>query len=1283
MNIDDNPAPRKAGFKTSAAIAITTLLVFGAVAGVLVGPAKSAFAATITSSSTQFFGPALERFLITDSSKTNLCDTITVHVKAARGSTSLAESDVTLYNIGTSGQFEMFVTTSNSPFVPANPTYNAAYCAGQTAAPFVVRINQSPVLNNTGATHEVALTISAASVSLKDGDSIIVTYAGQILTVNFAKATVTATTDRATNGNTVGDGGIVLVKLTDPNAVLDPTSIDKIRSDITGNSNPPSVSDTPLTATGGTMNYTGALFIEEGQNSGIFDLPVKVISGAQGAGNPNPVNGATLSGVTFPGSVNFQIQGMQVYNQTLAKPVSASTASPGTWATAPWNSILSNAGVTSSTSVVTQNTDGSVSATATLANGLAVTITDPDQNFDTQSKDFINAASNATSKGSIVITMDGLNAARGAAGNLWINNGTNTNVFQETGFNTGVFQPTLTNQAIPITLVPAGSESIDQSGIHVSPSFIAGNNNIYVQYYDGATVSGGKKAFQSVVTLSHTIGSVSTTTPTVSLNGKFPLTITDPDLNTNKNTIVSFTATFNAAGSSSNTNANQCWNDQQGCLTLKVGGTGITFSNANPLSITFVETAANSGIFTASNVDMGIIQQNANANGQTVTDGTQVEFKYHDQDENPVANSTSTITIGKPPVNISVDRGTVPNPADGLGPVKFTITVTDSTLNTQPNSLQSWLLPGDPNLPAGVTFTVTVTKKDGVSPVQGNVVGLTTGNAGPLAPQTFTETAAGSGVFTFQYVLTGYTGGALSDLDNAKIKFTYGSSAGTTASVSVTMRSYTGVISSSSTAVAPGSNITVTISDPDLTRDNTVLNTAPFTATAQNDQIGNPLSFTATETGLGTGVFTKTLAIGKDIKVADLVNNVFSTQIALKYKDVVASDLSANIIRELDLAVGTTTGNVTITPSIVGPGTTAYIYIKDPDMIQNPAGTDIIGQNSQSLFSITSDATSAITLNSGITAQETSPGSGIFKTKLVFTPASCTSSTACQNYSGQFTTTGLEIDGTALPGDTVAFRYQDQKDATGSKVTISSNFKVQSFDPTFSVDKPNVGAGDSFTVTVTDPDAVKDSTAIDTVTLRAYSTTDPVGTTVSALETGPGTGVFTAPISTTTGVSSGSVSVKTGDQLTIKYNDKYPSDYATRVKTVADPSKDFFYNINIGGISTNSNAISPSQAQAQNLQGQNVPSVTSGSQIVLQSTLVNNQPGPQPYAAIVEVRDSNDITVSLQWQTGTLPQGGSQGIGVSWTPDQPGTYHVRVFVLTNLSNPQVLSPTTTSDIVVS
>ena len=250
--------------------------------------------------------------------------------------------------------------------------------------------------------------------------------------------------------------------------------------------------------------------------------------------------------------------------------------------------------------------------------------------------------------------------------------------------------------------------------------------------------------------------------------------------------------------------------------------------------------------------------------------------------------------------------------------------------------------------------------------------------------------------------------------------------------------------------------------------------------------------------------------------------------------------------------------------------------------------------------------------------------------------------------------------------------------ANAGKVYVTQTFKIQSFDPVFNATGEFITPGQSFRLNVTDPDAVTDSTAVDSITLRVYSTTDPVGITVSALETGPGTGVFSAIIPTTTGAAPGSVSVKNGDTLTVKYNDRFPADYATRVKQFADPSENFYFIIRVGGP-----AATLTVPQPQMGAGQLLTQIKSGEQVILSTTVTNGNSAQQPYAVIAEVRDSNNITVYLQWQTGTLPPAGSTGVGMSWTPDTQGTYTIRMFVMTSVANPQVLSATSSSTLTVS
>jgi hypothetical protein len=104
---------------------------------------------------------------------------------------------------------------------------------------------------------------------------------------------------------------------------------------------------------------------------------------------------------------------------------------------------------------------------------------------------------------------------------------------------------------------------------------------------------------------------------------------------------------------------------------------------------------------------------------------------------------------------------------------------------------------------------------------------------------------------------------------------------------------------------------------------------------------------------------------------------------------------------------------------------------------------------------------------------------------------------------------------------------------------------------------------------------------------------------------------------------------------------------------------------------------------ARDVQNRPVSEVTVGQQIVLSTQIVNNIGNDQPFVGLIEVRDDTGVTVFLSWQTGTLTPSGRTDVGISWTPEIAGDYEVRTFVISNLENPQILSPVARSEISVS
>lgn len=1192
------------GTKRYGGIAISALLIFGAVAAALVIPHAAYAATSMSASADKFYGPGLLRVVITDTAKDTTGDTILAHIDIKRGSSTLGSKDMSLTNIGTSGTFELFVTTSNT-LVPAAPTFGAN--------PFVLRVNTAPV---TVGTNDQVLDLNGGTAAnsadeLKDGDSVVVTYGGQTITTQFAKSNAVATVDR----NTAGSGNNVVLSLTDTDANIDPTKVDSFAA--TG----------LVTSSVGTLDLATApaMFKETGQNTGQFQLVILVDSVTP------PTDGAALSAVTFPSSTSLTINDKDVY-------VAGNGLAPYDIVTPVTSSI------TSSKSVTLQNVDGVLTTVKpiTLGNGIQVQVNDSDRNIDTQSRDNIALGTLTVEVAGVTIPSPSVNAIP----------------LKETTFGSGIFVPDTTDNKIPIAV--GGTDAVTTTGITLTPATIASDPDITITYNDPAANPTGAKPFKLVTSLAHSTGSIAGPSQ-AGVNDKFSLTITDPDLNTNSNSVDSFVMTFPASANTvpTTTPFNVPFANGMAAMTLKAKGTGVTLG-ATALTMTFIETDIDSGIFTANNIDMSII--NAAVTGG-LSDGDQIEFKYFDNTESPVQTSTVTFNIGKPTASISIDRGTIPIPRAGVSTdgSKFTVTIVDSTQNTDSNSVNTF----------NTGVTVTMTKKDGSTPIAPILV---TG----LGTHTFTETGPNTGVFTADYTVGSGTE-TNANMDSAKLKFTY-TVGGTTSSASVTLRSYDGTVISNVSSLQNGGNITITVNDPDMNRDAGTAEQVSVTVQGKSDDQSLVNISDLKETGADTGVFTKVVTVGKDFKVSDLTANKFSSSVEIHYTDLLASDLSTGVDREFDGNIKTASGTIGVTPTTIGPGTKLFIEVNDPDLNSNPSGIDTT-VSGQEYIRITSDRTGANTLT-GARGEETGPNTGIFRTKLTLSPI-----TTSPAPSPLFNGASKEVTGFVLPGDILSIRYTDQKDSSGSKATVAQVIKVISQDPMMNSSKVTVDANGSVQITVTDADANTDGDAVDSITLKVTSTTDPVGTSVTALETGANSGVFMGTVTTTTGVTTGSVSAKVGDNVMVKYTDNYPADYADRVKQVVDPSKDFTFVIPVGISTTNGggnvNATTASSPVLKDFSNNDVTEVTVGKQVILSSTVANNQATAQPFAAIVEVRDADGITQYLQWQTGTLNANGSTNVGLSWTPNAPGTYSIRTFVVSDIAHPSALSLIASTNITVS
>lgn len=79
-------------------------------------------------------------------------------------------------------------------------------------------------------------------------------------------------------------------------------------------------------------------------------------------------------------------------------------------------------------------------------------------------------------------------------------------------------------------------------------------------------------------------------------------------------------------------------------------------------------------------------------------------------------------------------------------------------------------------------------------------------------------------------------------------------------------------------------------------------------------------------------------------------------------------------------------------------------------------------------------------------------------------------------------------------------------------------------------------------------------------------------------------------------------------------------------------------------------------------------------QIMVTADITNQQDTFQPFAYVTQIKNQDQVVISLSWLTGSLSPGQSFSPAQSWTPYESGTYLIEVFVWAGIDNPDALSP---------
>lgn len=513
----------------------------------------------------------------------------------------------------------------------------------------------------------------------------------------------------------------------------------------------------------------------------------------------------------------------------------------------------------------------------------------------------------------------------------------------------------------------------------------------------------------------------------------------------------------------------------------------------------------------------------------------------------------------------------------------------------------------------------------------------------------------------------------------------------TTVTDSATFDLRNGVLQSDKSVYVIGSDMILTLIDPDLNLDSysaenydldLILwdsDAARLTmgdlggSASNNGKSFDPEPSAFRETGDNTGIFQVSVEIpqslgGKNIDRGERIKLEYTDwgpsgadYVGEEEEDVNLTIFSSNFgaIVELDQRIYTWTDKVYIT--IVAPD-----WNFDSNMINS------IGSDSKNKIVVSTRSQKI----SNYKLAETGTDTGVFTGEVILTGFSDHDSNGDGNKGDA---TGITrgtgpTDGFLATKDqdglSVSFEYTENNTVLGSALVRWNIGEIQWLEASY----PASGQG---RIRIIDPDMNLNPERVDTFRVDVWSDSDAGGVRLSVTETNEATGIFEGIVLFTPnqGSSGQRLRVSEGDTVTAEYHDRtLPSPY-TRADELEIDATTF-----IGSIVPPLERAPASNPRIVDAFGNELDKVKVDQQIQITADLINGQDRGQPFAYLVQIQDKNEITISLSWITGRLEPGQSLNPAQSWTPSIPGTYKIQIFVWESIDNPDALSPPLTTQI---
>ena len=506
-----------------------------------------------------------------------------------------------------------------------------------------------------------------------------------------------------------------------------------------------------------------------------------------------------------------------------------------------------------------------------------------------------------------------------------------------------------------------------------------------------------------------------------------------------------------------------------------------------------------------------------------------------------------------------------------------------------------------------------------------------------------------------------------------------------------------GVLQADKSVYIIGSDMILTLIEPDLDLDNDekqsyTLDIIEWDSDAATVTMGekggdvtnngaafDPEPSNLQETGDSTGIFQSVIEIPGELGGEKLDRG---EEIVLEYTDWGPSgaDYVGDQDEDINLTVFTSNFGATIEldQKVYTWTDKVFISIVAPDHNFDSNLVDEIGDTSDDPIIISTQGDKL----ENYRLAETGPDTGIFTGEVILTGfqhnADGDSKTGTDGFDiGDTSPIGSGPTGGMLPatdddGISVSFEFSEDETVVGSSLIRWNIGEVEWLEASY----PASGTG---IIRVIDPDMNWNPESVDNFEIIVISDSIVSGISLTVTETNEATGIFEGTVffSTTDAPTGSRLRVAEGDTITAKYDDNtLPDPYTT-----AD-------ELTVTATALIGTIVPPlERAPVKNLKavdpfGNTLDVVSVDQQIQIAADLTNGQDKDQPFAYLVQIQDSDGVTVSLAWIDGTLAGGQSFSPAQSWIPSAPGIYKATAFVWESVNNPTALSPPVETTITV-